>query len=92
MKDIKAKKEREGKLEVDYKEDPEFKRYEHRLWNRDMAACLNFIQIIRSVRKDKGIPTQFHRRAVPPPDSGTSVKYSLNEDQDQEGSKHQKTN
>ncbi|KAI8053888.1 hypothetical protein BDF22DRAFT_644024 [Syncephalis plumigaleata] len=45
MKDIKAKKKREGKLEVDYKEDPEFKRYDHRLWNRDMAACLNFIQI-----------------------------------------------
>ncbi|KAI8047867.1 hypothetical protein BDF22DRAFT_462002 [Syncephalis plumigaleata] len=97
MKDIKAKKEREGKLEVDYKEDPEFKRYEHRLWNRDMAACLNFIQIIRSVRKDNLIPTQFQRRAVSPPDPGTSAKHSLNEDQDQdgqdqEGSKHQKTN
>ncbi|KAI8058446.1 hypothetical protein BDF22DRAFT_598771, partial [Syncephalis plumigaleata] len=53
------RKKREGKLEVDYKEDPESKRYEHRLWNRDMAACLNFIQIIRSVREDNPIPTQF---------------------------------
>ncbi|KAI8053376.1 hypothetical protein BDF22DRAFT_743303 [Syncephalis plumigaleata] len=92
MKDIKAKKKREGKLDVDYKEDPEFKRYDHRLWNRDMAACLNFIQIIRSVRKDKGIPTQFQRSAVSPPEPSTSAKHSLNEDQDQEGSKHQKTN
>ncbi|KAI8048543.1 hypothetical protein BDF22DRAFT_779126 [Syncephalis plumigaleata] len=92
MKDIKAKKEQEGKLEVDYKEDPEFKRYEHRLWNRDMAACLNFIQIIRSVRKDNLIPTQFQRGVVSPPEPSTSAKHSLSEDQDQEGSKHQKTN
>ncbi|KAI8047032.1 hypothetical protein BDF22DRAFT_782350 [Syncephalis plumigaleata] len=55
---------------------------DYRVWNRDMAACLNFIQIIRSVRKGKGVPTQFQRRAVPPPDS----------DQDQEGSKQQITN
>ncbi|KAI8058110.1 hypothetical protein BDF22DRAFT_616097 [Syncephalis plumigaleata] len=82
MKDIKAKKEREGKLE-------------YRLWNRDMAACLNFIQIIRSVRKDNLIPTQFQRSAVSPSDHGTSAKHSLNEDQDgqdQEGSKQQITN
>ncbi|KAI8054237.1 hypothetical protein BDF22DRAFT_775022 [Syncephalis plumigaleata] len=46
---------------------------DYRVWNRDMAACLNFIQIIRSVRKDKGIPTQFQRRAVPPPDHGCIV-------------------
>ncbi|KAI8055234.1 hypothetical protein BDF22DRAFT_618639 [Syncephalis plumigaleata] len=72
--------------------DPEFNRYDHRLWNRDMAACLNFIQIIRSVRKDKGVPTQFHRGAVPPPEPSTSAKNSLNEDQDQAGSKQQITN
>ncbi|KAI8054398.1 hypothetical protein BDF22DRAFT_775166 [Syncephalis plumigaleata] len=30
-----------------------------------MAACLNFIQIIFSLREGKGAPTQFRRRAVP---------------------------
>ncbi|KAI8049545.1 hypothetical protein BDF22DRAFT_746145 [Syncephalis plumigaleata] len=28
---------------------------DYRVWNRDMAACLNFIQIIHSVRKDKEV-------------------------------------
>ncbi|KAI8053889.1 hypothetical protein BDF22DRAFT_742865 [Syncephalis plumigaleata] len=60
-------------------------------------VSLTTASIIRSVRKDKGIPTQFQRRAVSPPEPSTSAKHSLNEDQDQdgqdqEGSKHQKTN
>ncbi|KAI8057248.1 hypothetical protein BDF22DRAFT_642085 [Syncephalis plumigaleata] len=38
---------------------------DYRLWNRDMAACLNFIQIIHSVRAKGRIPTQFQRGAVP---------------------------
>ena len=70
---------------------------DYRVWNRDMAACLNFIQIIRSLRKEDRIPEQFERGAVSPPEPSTSAKHSLNEDQDQdgqdqEGSKHQKTN
>ncbi|KAI8052934.1 hypothetical protein BDF22DRAFT_644731 [Syncephalis plumigaleata] len=70
---------------------------DYHVWNRDMAACLNFIQIIHGLRAKGRIPTQFQRSAVPPPDHGTSAKHSLNEDQDQEGqdqegSKHQITN
>ncbi|KAI8049267.1 hypothetical protein BDF22DRAFT_623260, partial [Syncephalis plumigaleata] len=55
-----------------------------RVWNRDMAACLNFIQIIHSVRNGSRIPTQFQRGAVP-------SKRSSNDEQDQEGTKQQKT-
>ncbi|KAI8052237.1 hypothetical protein BDF22DRAFT_776490 [Syncephalis plumigaleata] len=56
-----------------------------------------YLQIIRSVREDNPIPTQFQRRAVSPPEPSTSAKHSLNEDQDQdeqdqEEHKHQKTN
>ncbi|KAI8047447.1 hypothetical protein BDF22DRAFT_627730 [Syncephalis plumigaleata] len=57
---------------------------EYRVWNRDMAACLNFIQIIRSLRKEDRIPTQFQRSTIP-------SKRSSNEEQDQEGTKQQKT-
>ncbi|KAI8054527.1 hypothetical protein BDF22DRAFT_643626 [Syncephalis plumigaleata] len=54
------------------------------VWNRDMAACLNFIQIIHSLRKEDPVPEQFQRGAVP-------SKRSSNDEQDQEGTKQQKT-
>ncbi|KAI8057243.1 hypothetical protein BDF22DRAFT_642078 [Syncephalis plumigaleata] len=55
-----------------------------RVWNRDMAACLNFIQIIHNVRNGSRIPEQFQRSTIP-------SKRSSNEEQDQEGTKQQKT-
>ncbi|KAI8052312.1 hypothetical protein BDF22DRAFT_620716 [Syncephalis plumigaleata] len=76
MKNIKDKK-----LDKDNKP---IKKFEYRVWNRDMAACLNFIQIIRSLRKEDRIPTQFERNTVP-------SKRSSNHEQDQEGTKQQKT-
>ncbi|KAI8055111.1 hypothetical protein BDF22DRAFT_618486 [Syncephalis plumigaleata] len=57
---------------------------DYRLWNRDMAACLNFIQIIHSVRNGYGIPEQFRRGAVP-------SKRSSNDEQGHRGTKQQKT-
>ncbi|GAA5817845.1 hypothetical protein MFLAVUS_011404 [Mucor flavus] len=33
------------------------------LWNRDLAACLNMLEIIYSLRNNNnGIPTRFQRR------------------------------
>ncbi|KAI8053410.1 hypothetical protein BDF22DRAFT_620056 [Syncephalis plumigaleata] len=58
---------------------------DYRVWNRDMAACLNFIQIIHSHRADGRIPTQFQRSAVP-------SKRSKKEGQGQRGSKQRKSN
>ncbi|KAI8047254.1 hypothetical protein BDF22DRAFT_628398 [Syncephalis plumigaleata] len=58
---------------------------DYRVWNRDMAACLNFIQIILSHRADGRIPAQFQRGAVP-------SKRSSNDEQGQRESKQQKTN
>ncbi|KAI8054115.1 hypothetical protein BDF22DRAFT_619356 [Syncephalis plumigaleata] len=58
---------------------------DYRLWNRDMAACLNFIQIIHSARNGSRIPTQFQRGAVP-------SKRSKKEGQGQRGSKQRKSN
>ncbi|KAI8058520.1 hypothetical protein BDF22DRAFT_616372 [Syncephalis plumigaleata] len=57
---------------------------DYRLWNRDMAACLNFIQIIHGLRAKGRIPEQFQRDAVP-------SKRSSNDEQDPEGTKQQKT-
>ncbi|KAI8047988.1 hypothetical protein BDF22DRAFT_648165 [Syncephalis plumigaleata] len=57
---------------------------DYRVWNRDMAACLNFIQIIHSHRAKGRIPTQFERSTIP-------SKRSSNDEQDQEGTKQQKT-
>ncbi|CAO3630102.1 unnamed protein product [Mucor fragilis] len=34
----------------------------YRLWNRDLSACLNMIQILASVRAGQGIPPQFRQR------------------------------
>ncbi|KAI8054313.1 hypothetical protein BDF22DRAFT_775088 [Syncephalis plumigaleata] len=93
MKNIKDKKVQEGMMDVDDEKDEEveldkdnkpIERFEYRVWNRDMAACLNFIQIIHSVRDGKGVPTQFQRGAVP-------SKRSSNDEQGQRGSKQQKT-
>ncbi|KAI7890281.1 uncharacterized protein EV154DRAFT_255842 [Mucor mucedo] len=36
-----------------------------RLWNRDMAACLNMVDIVRSLRAGNGIPPRFRRGEVP---------------------------
>ncbi|KAI8053519.1 hypothetical protein BDF22DRAFT_620009 [Syncephalis plumigaleata] len=55
-----------------------------RVWNRDMAACLNFIQIILSLRAKGRIPEQFERSTIP-------SKRSSNDEQGQRGSKQQKT-
>ncbi|GAA5817130.1 hypothetical protein MFLAVUS_010671 [Mucor flavus] len=33
-----------------------------RLWNRDLAACLNMLEIVYSLRNNNGIPTRFQRR------------------------------
>jgi hypothetical protein len=35
-----------------------------RRWNRDMATCLNFIQIIQSFHVEKGVPKQFYRNTI----------------------------
>jgi hypothetical protein len=37
-----------------------------RKWNRDMTTCLNFIEIIQSLRAGKGVPEQFCRNIVAP--------------------------
>ncbi|KAI8053471.1 hypothetical protein BDF22DRAFT_776127 [Syncephalis plumigaleata] len=52
------------------------KGFEYRVWNRDMAACLNFIQIILSLRNGNGVPTQLHQSVITP-------KRSRNEGQQQ---------
>ncbi|KAI8055709.1 hypothetical protein BDF22DRAFT_617894 [Syncephalis plumigaleata] len=85
MKNIKAEKDKEDKKNKKAKRIWKEGEFEHRLWNRDMAACLNFIQIIRSHRADGRIPTQFQRGAVP-------SKRSKRGGQGQRGSKQQKTN
>ncbi|KAG2211255.1 hypothetical protein INT47_006375 [Mucor saturninus] len=36
-----------------------------RLWNRDMAACLNMVDIVRSLRAGNGIPPRFRRGEAP---------------------------
>lgn len=38
----------------------------HRLWNRDLAACLNMLAIVRSLRLDGTVPVRFQRRADAP--------------------------
>ncbi|KAI8085694.1 hypothetical protein BDF21DRAFT_325420, partial [Thamnidium elegans] len=35
--------------------------FQYRLYNRDLAACLNFISIVRSLRDDGTVPEQFRR-------------------------------
>ncbi|KAI9486228.1 MAG: hypothetical protein EXX96DRAFT_592980 [Benjaminiella poitrasii] len=37
----------------------------YRLWNRDLAACLNMLHIIRSLREDGVVPARFSRSNVP---------------------------
>lgn len=36
-----------------------------RLWDRDMAACLNMLHIVRSLRAQNGIPPRFRRGEAP---------------------------
>ncbi|CEG84132.1 hypothetical protein RMATCC62417_17978 [Rhizopus microsporus] len=38
----------------------------HRLWNRDVAACLNYMHIICGLRRNGMVPHRFHRAAVAP--------------------------
>ncbi|KAL4209699.1 hypothetical protein AB4K20DRAFT_1904675 [Rhizopus microsporus] len=38
----------------------------YRLWNRDVAACLNYMHILRGLRRNGMIPDRFRRVAVAP--------------------------
>ncbi|ORE01969.1 hypothetical protein BCV72DRAFT_309569 [Rhizopus microsporus var. microsporus] len=38
----------------------------YRLWNRDVAACLNYIHILRGFRRNGMVPHRFRRVAVAP--------------------------
>lgn len=38
----------------------------YRYWNRDLSACLNMLQIVRSLRLNRGIPDIFRRATAPP--------------------------
>ncbi|KAG1167880.1 hypothetical protein G6F70_009355 [Rhizopus microsporus] len=38
----------------------------HRLWNRDVAACLNYMHILRGLRRNGMVPDRFRRDAVAP--------------------------
>ncbi|PHZ09067.1 uncharacterized protein RHIMIDRAFT_263862 [Rhizopus microsporus ATCC 52813] len=38
----------------------------YRLWNRDVAACLNYMHILRELRRNDIVPHRFHRVAVAP--------------------------
>ena len=66
------------------------KGFKYRLWNRDMAACLNFIQIILSLRGGTGVPTQFHRNTAASTSTGTSTKRSREGGPVQQRTKKQK--
>ncbi|KAI9310371.1 hypothetical protein BX666DRAFT_1870125 [Dichotomocladium elegans] len=37
---------------------------QRRLWNRDLAACLNMHHIVRNLRSDGSVPQRFRRGAV----------------------------
>ncbi|KAG1167787.1 hypothetical protein G6F70_009388 [Rhizopus microsporus] len=36
----------------------------YRLWNRDIAACLNYMHILRGFRRNDMVPDRFRRVAV----------------------------
>ncbi|KAG1195634.1 hypothetical protein G6F70_008088 [Rhizopus microsporus] len=38
----------------------------YRLWNRDVAACLNYMHILRGLRRNVMVPDRFSRVAVAP--------------------------
>ncbi|KAG1169419.1 hypothetical protein G6F71_008423 [Rhizopus microsporus] len=38
----------------------------YRLWNRDVAACLNYMHILRRFRRNGMVPDRFRRDAVAP--------------------------
>ncbi|KAG1261902.1 hypothetical protein G6F68_006358 [Rhizopus microsporus] len=38
----------------------------YRLWNRDIAACLNYMHILRELRRNGMVPDRFRRVAVAP--------------------------
>ncbi|CEG73135.1 hypothetical protein RMATCC62417_08573 [Rhizopus microsporus] len=38
----------------------------YRLWNRDVSACLNYLHILRGLRRNGMVPHRFHRVAVAP--------------------------
>ncbi|KAG1179282.1 hypothetical protein G6F70_006615 [Rhizopus microsporus] len=38
----------------------------YRLWNRDVAACLNYMHILHGLRRNDMVPHRFHRDAVAP--------------------------
>ncbi|CEG64231.1 hypothetical protein RMATCC62417_01244 [Rhizopus microsporus] len=38
----------------------------YRLWNRDVAACLNYMHILRGLRRNGMVPDRFRRIAVAP--------------------------
>ncbi|KAG1168780.1 hypothetical protein G6F70_008920 [Rhizopus microsporus] len=38
----------------------------YRLWNRDVAACLNYMHILRGLRRNGMVPDRFRRDAVAP--------------------------
>ncbi|CEI91310.1 hypothetical protein RMCBS344292_05607 [Rhizopus microsporus] len=38
----------------------------YRLWNRDIAACLNYMHILRGLRRNGMVPDRFRRVAVAP--------------------------
>ncbi|KAG1224614.1 hypothetical protein G6F67_009479 [Rhizopus microsporus] len=38
----------------------------YRLWNRDVAACLNYMHILRGLRRNGMVPDRFRRVAVAP--------------------------
>ncbi|CEI93344.1 hypothetical protein RMCBS344292_07581 [Rhizopus microsporus] len=38
----------------------------YRLWNKDVAACLNYMHILRGLRRNGMVPDRFRRVAVAP--------------------------
>ncbi|CEG72866.1 hypothetical protein RMATCC62417_08349 [Rhizopus microsporus] len=38
----------------------------YRLWNRDVAACLNYMHILRELQRNDMVPRRFSRAAVAP--------------------------
>ncbi|KAG1171494.1 hypothetical protein G6F70_006943 [Rhizopus microsporus] len=38
----------------------------YRLWNKDVAACLNYIHILRGIRRNGMVHDRFRRVAVAP--------------------------
>ncbi|PHZ12831.1 uncharacterized protein RHIMIDRAFT_237745, partial [Rhizopus microsporus ATCC 52813] len=38
----------------------------YRFWNRDVAACLNYMHILRELRRNGMVPHRFRRVAVAP--------------------------